>query len=397
MAGIRPITSLLIKPAGPDCNLACSYCFYTPKRALYPRQHRHRMSRQVAEEMIRQYMRMAQTPATFAWQGGEPTLMGVDFYRLVTALQMKHGSSGQVVANALQTNGTLIDAEWARLLRRYQFLVGISIDGPPEIHDRWRVNHTGGPSLELVLRGLRALQDEGVEHNALVMLTSLSWDKARIIWDYLRGLGIDFMQFIPCLERDLTTGEMSEYSVTPEQWGHFMCEVFDLWWESGTTAPGDDCPCPTTYVRLFNDLVEVYAGGEGPSCMLKDRCGEYVVIEHNGDVYACDFFVDKDHYVGNILRTPLGQLIHADVLEGFSVAKGQAGDECAACRWWSRCYGGCPKDRIYGAGHTKAATYLCAGYQMLYEHADERLRRLAEYHLRRQSEGSTCPTEGENP
>ncbi len=394
MAGRRPITSLLIKPAGPDCNLACKYCFYTPRRALYPRERRHRMSRQVAEEMIRQYMGITTGTATFAWQGGEPTLMGVDFFRLVTALQMKHGRSGQVVANALQTNGTLLDAEWARLLRRYQFLVGLSIDGPPEVHDKWRVNHTGGPSLELVLRGLRVLQDEGVEHNALVMLTSHSFDKACTIWDYLRGLGIDFMQFIPCLERDPATGEASEYSITPEQWGQFMCEVFDLWWESGATAPGSDCPCPSTYVRLFNDLVEIHAGGEGPSCMLKDRCGEYVVIEHNGDVYACDFFVDRDHYAGNILKTPLGQLIHADLLEEFSVAKGRAGAECAECRWWRQCYGGCPKDRIYGTGHTDCATSLCRGYQMLFEHADERLRRLADHHTQ-QSGSPNQTTQGE--
>ena len=253
--------------------------------------------------------------------------------------------------------------------------------------------HEENPALGL--RGLRALQNEGVEHNALVMLTSHSFDKAHVIWDYLRGLGIDFLQFIPCLERDPATGEMSEYSVTPEQWGQFMCEVFDLWWESGTTAPGSDCPCPSTYVRLFNDLVEIYAGGEGPSCMLKDRCGEYVVIEHNGDVYPCDFFVDRDHYAGNILKTPLGQLIHADVLERFAVAKGNAGAECAECRWWRQCYGGCPKDRIYGQGHTECATYLCRGYQMLFEHADERLRRLAEHH-RQQGGAAACATGSES-
>jgi uncharacterized protein len=396
MAGTKPITSLLIKPAGPDCNLACEYCFYTPKRRLYPREKRHRMSRKVAEEMIRQYMAMADGTATFAWQGGEPTLMGIDFFRLVTALQMKHGSGGQVVANALQTNGTLIDDEWARFLRRYQFLVGISIDGPSEIHDKWRVNHTGGPSLAQVIRGLRALQDEDVEHNALVMLTSHSWDKPRIIWDYLHDLGVDFMQFIPCLERDPETGEMSQYSVTPEQWGRFMCEIFDLWWATGTTAPGEDCPCPTTYVRLFNDLVEIYAGGEGPSCMLKERCGEYVVIEHNGDVYACDFFVDKDHYAGNILKTSLSQLIHSGVLEEFALAKGRAGPECQTCPWWEQCFGGCPKDRVYGSGHTECATYLCKGYQMLYEHADERLRKLADSHTHRSDQCPTCIPPGEN-
>jgi len=369
MAGTEPISSLLVKPAGPDCNLACEYCFYSPKQALYPRQKRHRMSRQVAEEMIRQYMAMAPQAATFAWQGGEPTLMGLDFFRLVVALQQKHGRSGQIVANALQTNATLLDEEWARFLRRYRFLVGVSIDGPPEVHNRWRVDCGGGPTLDKVLAGVKALQAEGVEHNALIMLTSHSADKAHAIWDFIREQGIDFFQFIPCLERDPDSGEVSEYSVTPRQWGQFMCEIFDLWSEP---------EWPETYVRLFNDLVEVYTGGEGPSCMLKERCGEYVVIEHNGDVYACDFFVDRQHHIGNIMKTPLAELVGSAALEEFALAKGKAGAECRSCRWWKQCFGGCPKDRIYGSGRTDCATYLCEGYKMLFEHADERLRALAE-------------------
>ncbi len=380
MAGTQPISSLLIKPAGPDCNLACEYCFYTPKRALYPREKRHRMKRQVAEEMIRQYLAMSPREATFAWQGGEPTLMGLDFFRLVVALQMKHGRSGQVVANALQTNGTLLDDEWARFLLRYQFLVGISIDGPPEVHDKWRVDFGGGPTLAKVLAGLRALQRAGVDHNALTMLTSHNADKARLIWEFLREQGIDFLQFIPCLERDPATGEMSQYSVTPQQWGEFMCEIFDLW-----SAP----ECPETYVRLFNDLVEIYAGGEGPSCMLKERCGEYVVIEHNGDVYACDFFVDPEHYAGNIMKIPLAELVASAKLEEFALAKGKAGPECQTCPWWGQCFGGCPKDRIYACGHTECATYLCEGYRMLFAHADGRLRELAEHY---KEEQGRCPT-----
>ncbi len=369
MAGTKPISSLLVKPAGPDCNLACKYCFYARKKALYPRSKRHRMSPQVTEEMLRQYMAMSPQVATFAWQGGEPTLMGLDFFRLVVALQQKHGGRGQIVSNALQTNGTLLDSDWARFLRRYRFLVGISIDGPAEIHDKWRVDHGGGATLARVLQGLRALQAEEVEYNALVMITSHSADKAGLIWEFLRAQGISFFQFIPCLERDPQTGEMSEYSVTPEQYGEFMCEVFNLW-----SAPD----CPETYVRLFNDLVEIYAGGAGPSCMLKERCGEYVVIEHNGDVYACDFFVDSEHYVGNLMKTPLAELVKSEKLEEFALAKSKAGPECESCRWWSQCFGGCPKDRIYGSGRTASASYLCAGYKMIFEHTDARLRELAE-------------------
>src|SRR6056297_1728258 len=186
MAGTKPISSLLVKPAGPDCNLACEYCFYARKWKLYPRSKKHRMSRNVAEEMVKQYMAMYPQQCTFAWQGGEPTLMGLQFFRMVTALQMKHGRPGQVVANGLQTNGTLIDDEWARFLQRYNFLVGISIDGPHEIHDKWRVYRDGRPTLDRVLDGLKALQRNGVESNALTMVTSHSWDKPEMIWDFLR-------------------------------------------------------------------------------------------------------------------------------------------------------------------------------------------------------------------
>ncbi|MEI6501631.1 MAG: radical SAM protein, partial [Armatimonadota bacterium] len=205
------ISSLLIKPAGPDCNLACRYCFYRPALGLYPQTPHPRMSVEVLRAVVGQYMAMAWTegphaqPAAFCWQGGEPTLMGVDFYRTVIALQKKHGHSGQVVANSLQTNGVLIDDEWARLLARYRFLIGVSLDGPPEVHDHYRVNRGGEGTLARVLRGLKTLQRNGVESNALCLVTSHSASRARVIWEFLREQKLEYLQFIPCLERALGT------------------------------------------------------------------------------------------------------------------------------------------------------------------------------------------------
>ena len=241
-------------------------------------------------------MGIATGTATFAWQGGEPTLMGVDFFRLVTALQMKHGHSGQVVANALQTNGTLLDDEWARFLRRYQFLVGISIDGPPEIHDKSRVNHTGGPSLELVLRGLRALQDEGVEHNVLVMLTSHSWDKAASSGTIAGSASTSCSS--SHVSSRAATGDVGVL-------GHAGARATSCVRSSTSGGrrhhgSGHKLPCPTTSCGSSTTLWRSMRAARF-SCMLKDHCG-YVVIEHNGDV-ACDFFVDRDHCVGNILKT----------------------------------------------------------------------------------------------
>ncbi|MHB8997087.1 MAG: anaerobic sulfatase maturase [Armatimonadota bacterium] len=390
------ISSLLIKPAGPDCNLACSYCFYRPALGLYPEAPHPRMSVEVLREVVRQYMTMAWEngtdraqgsaptgeagPAAFCWQGGEPTLMGVDFYRTVIALQKKHGHSGQVVANSLQTNGMLIDEEWARLLARYRFLVGVSIDGPAEVHDHYRVNMGGQPTLARVLRGLKTLQRHQVEANALCMITSFSASRAGMIWDFLREQKLDYLQFIPCLERERPAegeagwkargpAELADFAITPEQYGEFLCEIFDLWWPERETM----------HVRVFDDLLADLLGvPESKTCEFRPRCGDYLVVEHNGDVFDCDFFVDREHQVGNLMQTPLAELAQAESFGAFALAKSCYGGQCQGCEWLSLCCGGCQKHRMFGEGKIDAPSYLCAGYRQLFEHALPRLRGLAE-------------------
>ena len=371
---MRRISSLLIKPAGPDCNLRCSYCFYTPKAALYPQARRHRLSAEVLREMVRQYMALDETP-TFCWQGGEPTLMGVDFFRQVIALQKKHGADGQVVANSLQTNGTLLDDEWTRLLARYSFLVGISLDGPAEIHDSHRHQRSGGGTHAQVVGAINLLRRHRVEHNVLCMVTPRSIGRAREIVEFFTGLGLEFMQFIPCIER-LPNGDLAPWTITPQAYGEFMCEVFDQW------LPRRE----GLHVRLFEDIMSSLANSSLVSCLFRPECGEYVVVEHNGDVYACDFLVEPGYLLGNLTAQTLEDIIASAAFEHFATDKGSLSSTCRECRWLKLCHGGCQRHRLFAGGKVDVPSYLCAGYRMIFDHAVPQLQPIVDEFLAQEAD-----------
>jgi len=361
--------TVLIKPAGPDCNLACRYCFYSPKAALYPDTTRHRMSPETLERFLSEYLPVAGLNPTFGWQGGEPTLMGLDFFRKAVSLQRRLGQDGQVVGNGLQTNGALIDREWAGFVARWKFLVGISLDGPAEVHNRYRVNHGGQPSLDLILKGLRHLQRQGAEFNALVMVTSYSAPRADEVWDFLVGLGVRHLQFIPCVEADPQTGELSEFTVSPDAYGDFLCRAYDRW-------VADDAP--NVFVRDFDDLLHQYVRGTSPTCLFQERCGSYFVLEHNGDVYACDFFVEPEWRLGNVMKTPLTELVSGPLFGQFADRKAELGETCQACEWVSLCHGACPRHRLFRGGQISDPSYLCAGYKQLFAHTKPAMEQLVE-------------------
>jgi len=365
----RPI-SVLVKLVSADCNLGCRYCFYLPKAQLYPESRVHRMSPEVLEALVAQQMRLAArfpgAPATFCWQGGEPTLAGLDFYRRVVALQQQHGESGQVVGNALQTNGLLIDDEWAAFLAEYNFLVGVSLDGPEAVHDHYRRGASGAGSHAQVMRAIERLRARGVEFNILTMVTPVSAGRADEVWDFFMAHDLRFLQFIPCAERDVT-GRIADYSVAPEAFGRFLCRLFDRWIAEGWRH---------TYVRMFNDLLAVAAGEESPSCTFKERCGDYVVVEFNGDVYACDFFVQPDCCLGNLCDTPLERLAAGSRFRALSDRKADLGVACVRCEWLRLCHGGCPKYRMLENGEVSAPDYWCAAYRMLFAHSREPLARI---------------------
>jgi uncharacterized protein len=366
----RPLESVLIKPAGPDCNLACRYCFYLDRAALFSGPAAHRMSPAVLAATIRQVMTQGTAHPAFNWQGGEPTLMGVDFFKQAVELEKQYGRSDHVVGNGLQTNGLLIDDAWCRFLRDAQFLVGLSLDGPDHVHDRYRVARGGGPTWSRVTEALRHLLDHGVAVNALTVVNDHSARFPREIYGFLKENGLAYMQFIPCLEGLGAASEPTSFSVSPALLGTFWCTLFDCWMD-------DFCDGrPTTSVRWFDSLFATYVGLPAPECTLLPECGNCLVIEHNGDVFACDFFVADAWRLGNVLDGSLLDMLNSPRQLQFGRLKAELPPACRACRWLPHCRGGCPKERHRGTA--AGVSYFCEAYQMFFAHADDRLRQLAQ-------------------
>ena len=352
--------SLLIKPVSGDCNLHCTYCFYHERETdPYKAEGRHRMSAEVLDALIEQSMALDRRTATFGWQGGEPTLAGVDFFRQVIELQKKHGARGQAVSNGMQTNGLLLDAEWAQLLHEYKFLLGVSLDGPAVYHDHYRTYRNGDPTQEKVLEKIHLLERYGVEYNILSVVNRVTGDHGAEIYDYLLSQGFFFLQFIPCVEVDPRTGDVTDFSVTPEQFGDFLCTVFDKWYNHGQ---------PQASIRDFEAILAVYVGHDAPLCCYQKECGNYVVVEYNGDVYPCDFQVREELYLGNILETPLSELFESEGLRAFAAAKAAPREECQRCAWLPFCQQGCP--RFVGVGGQRGH-YLCRAYQRFLAHSHD--------------------------
>lgn len=363
----QPLT-VLVKPAGPDCNLACSYCFYREKAALFPEAPRHRMSEDTLRTLIRKYMNYHDDTVPFAWQGGEPTLMGLDFFRRAVEFQQLYGRPGQAVSNSLQTNAILLDDPgWARFLREYKFLVGVSLDGPPEVHDAFRRTHAGDPSHARVLAALDNLLAHEVEVNILAMVQPENVHRPEETYEYLLSLGIDFLQFIPLAEPDPSGSGLAPFSIDPHDYGRFLCAIFDLW--------ASEQPRPA-YVRMFDDALAVVMGFDHPTCMFGPECGLYFVVEHNGDIFACDFFVEEQWRYGNIHEIELHHLPRLERYQQFRARKTAGLTECARCEWFSLCHGGCPKYRVM-LGDAARPTYFCAAYRMFFEHAHDRLQAIA--------------------
>jgi len=279
---------------------------------------------------------------------------------------------GKSVANGLQTNGLLVDRKWARFFRKYHFLVGLSIDGPEHVHDRYRKDHGGRPSWSRVRDAASLMLDEGVEVNALTVVNDYSQHYPEEIYEFHKSMGLDFMQFIPCVETDpANPGAAAPFSARAEEYGKFLAKIFDLWLADFVNGK------PTTSIRFFESLLFRYAGFPAPECTLQEECGSYVVVEHNGDVYACDFFVEPQWRLGNLLETPLDDLLNSCRQAEFGALKRDLHSDCIACTWKELCRGGCTKDRVRdpaGGGSNR----FCGAYRLFFPHADPHLRRLAD-------------------
>ena len=369
---------VLAKPTGPICNLDCEYCFFLSKETLYPGD-RFRMAQDLLETYVRQLFEAhASSPeVVVAWQGGEPTLMGVEFFRRAVELTEEMARPGQRVQHTIQTNGTLLTNEWCELLKEKGFLVGISIDGPPAVHDRYRVDKRGNPSSPKVLRGLGLLREHGVEFNILCTVNAANQDDPVGVYRYFRDdLGARFIQFIAIVERENDTGfqegdEVTDRSVDPVAWGRFLCDVFDEWLRQDVG---------TVYVSHFDAALASWVGAPAAMCIYAETCGNAVALEHNGDLYSCDHFVEPRYLLGNIFQTHLVELLASPKQRSFGEAKRDALPRyCLECPVRFACNGECPKNRFtLSPSGEPGLNYLCAGLKEFFGHIDGPMRLMAD-------------------
>lgn len=379
---MKKLNNLLVKPAGPDCNLNCTYCFYLNKASLFD-SGKHRMSEETLEEMIIQLMKQSGNDVSIGWQGGEPTLMGLPFYKKAIDFEIKYGQ-GKTVGNGFQTNGLLLTEEWADFFKKYSFLVGISLDGPKHIHDHHRKTPNGKGSWDIVSKNAKMLLKKGVSVNAMTTITDYSADFAKEIYEFHKSMGLNFMQFIPIVETDIYHPETAaQFSVSGEKYGSFLCQIFDLWLDD--YAKGTN----TTSVRHIESVFFRYVGMGAPECTLMRECGVYLVVEHNGDIYPCDFFVRPELKLGNLHQDHLNDMLNSEQMKSFGMHKAELPENCLSCKWKSFCYGGCVKDRVRDP-RDAGNNHFCIAYKMFLQHADPFMKAMAaDYHRQKSQQNKT--------
>lgn len=367
---VRPF-NIMVKPRGPVCNLDCQYCYFLKKTALYPGSD-FRMDDGLLEEYTRQYIQAQPTDeATFAWQGGEPTLMGLPFFEKAVAYQQQYARPGMRIQNVIQTNGTKLDDSWGKFLKRHHFLVGISIDGPEDIHNTYRVDKGGQASFKQVMDGLRILKRHQVDFNVLTTVHSANADHPLEVYRFLRDrVKARFIQFIPIVELD-EAHKVTERSVTGEGYGNFLISVFDEWVRRDVGK---------VFVQMFDTALAKWLGIHGGLCVFEETCGDALVLEHNGDLYSCDHFVDPEYLLGNIRQQQLGKLVASKKQRRFGQNKlSSLPRYCLDCEVRFACNGGCPKNRIIRTPDGKPGlNYLCQGYRAFFNHVNQPMQTMAE-------------------
>ena len=373
---VPPAFHVMAKPTGSACNLHCDYCFFLKKEALYPGSA-FRMTDEVHEAYIRQLLEAHQVPqVTIAWQGGEPTLMGLDFFRRSVELQKKYQKPGTRIENTFQTNGILLDDDWCRFFHDNGFLVGLSLDGPKEVHDVHRKDKGGRGTFDRVLAAARRLQAHRVEFNVLCTVNSANARHPLDVYRFFRDeLGARYIQFIPIVERENETGcqegdTVTDRSVRPDEFGRFLIAIFDEWVKKDVGE---------TFILNFDGALAGWLDMAGTVCIFGPTCGLGVALEHNGDLYSCDHFVEPKHLLGNILETPLIDLVASEKQVKFGRDKKEALPRyCRDCEFLRVCHGECPKNRFVETPDGEPGlNYLCAGYKAFFKHADKAMRIMA--------------------
>lgn len=364
----------MLKPAGSLCNLRCKYCYYLEKNNLYQEQKSHVISDQMLEKFIKEYIESQTTPdVLFCWHGGETLMRPISFYRRALELQRRY-AGGRRIDNSIQTNATLLNDEWCQFFRENNFLVGVSIDGPQEFHDEYRRTATGKPTFHKVMQGIRLLNKHGVEWNALAVVNDFNAEYPLDFYHFFKEIGCHYIQFTPIVERKVSRkdglslapgmeegGELIDFSVTPEQWGNFLCTIFDEWVRNDVG---------NYYIQIFDATLANWVGVQPGLCTLAKECGHAGVMEFNGDVYSCDHFVYPEHLLGNIQNKTITEMMYGEKQKEFARLKHDClPQQCRECQWQFACHGECPKNRFvrdkYG---NPGLNYLCRGYRQFFEH-----------------------------
>lgn len=370
----RPLY-VMTKPAGASCNLACEYCYYLEKLQLYRHDARHVMSDEMLERFVKQYIEsQTMQQVLFCWHGGETLMRPLSFYEKVVRLQRQY-AQGRQIDNVIQTNGTMIDDRWAQFFHDQGWLVGVSIDGPEEFHDEYRRNKAGRPSWRQVMRGINCLSKHQVEWNAMAVVNDFNADYPLDFYQFFKDIGCHYLQFTPIVERISTHGdgrhlasmaddaqaELADFSVTPEQWGHFLCTVFDQWVRNDVGS---------TFVQLFDTTLANWMGMDGSLCTMARECGHAGVMEYNGDVYSCDHFVFPEYKLGNICDSTLTEMMYSERQRAFGQNKYRSlPQQCKNCHYLFACHGECPKNRFSETAQGEPGlNYLCQGYYRFFEH-----------------------------
>ena len=369
--------NIMIKPVGSLCNLRCRYCYYLDKADIYGGKE-PRMTYEMLETFIREYLAANDVPEVlFNWHGGEPLLMGLDFYRKAIQLQEKY-ASGKRIRNALQTNATLVTAEWAAFFRENGFLIGVSLDGPKDVHDCYRAGKGGGSTSERVVKGIAELYKAGVDYNIMATVNHKSEGRGLEIYQFLKGAGTRFIQFMPVLEHvkdgrivspDEEGSQIAPWSVSAEGFGRFLCDIFDYWVRHDVGS---------VFINQFDSTLAMWCGEQPGTCTFAQTCGGNSVIEHNGDLYPCDHFVYEDYRIGNVLETDLRTLMASEKQIRFGIDKRNGlPKKCVTCRWYFACHGECPKHRFNRTDSGEPGlNALCDGYSMFFSHVAPYMERM---------------------
>jgi uncharacterized protein len=357
------------KTVSEACNLACDYCYYSSCGGQPGKIEKIDII--MLEKFIKEYMDISNGVASFAWQGGEPLLAGLDFFKQVVYLQAKYAPKNTIISNSLQTNATLITEEWASFFKQYNFLIGVSLDGPKEINDARRVNGQGIGSFDRVMRGINHLRNANVDFNILTVIHEGNVGRAKKLMAFYQTEGFSHVQFIPCMDfRAQEPNKPGQYLIKPEQYGQFLCEAFDVWYNDGN---------PKRSVRFFDNILSVYLHREAELCVHRQSCPKTLILEQNGDAYPCDFYINDEFRLGNVVQDSLINILNSPKYEDFLGLKPNLPDKCRECKFLHLCHGGCPRNRTWNqADDIVNPDYFCESYLQLYNYGHERMEKLAE-------------------